>query len=237
MAGPRPPADFVSHDGRFRIRWAVAPDGSFFQARLEDESTGRVLLDLWGGDGFTAAPLRTSGGEIDLAVTGLGVERGNGVVVVDADAGTYLVAAAHGSLRAVTARLDAAGLRWAGAPEPVLRAGPDGAEVSADGRFAVTWVEDSEGHGAIWRHPRVVDTRTGRVLLDLSGDETYGFAGTVVRAAGAVVEVALQNVVGGPSCHLVVDADARTFEIRPLAPAGATYPELRDRLRGLGLAD
>jgi len=232
VTAPRPPADFLSPGGRFRIRWSVAESEAFFEPRLS--AGDEVLLDLR-GSGFTVSVRRAAGGVIDLYVVGLGDARGQGLLVVDADARTYLATA--GAPAAVTALLDAAGLRCAGEPPVLVRPAGQDAEVTMDGRFALAWSWESEGHGATWRAPRVVDTRGGDVLLDLTGPESYGYTARVVRAAGAVIELWVARLFQGGECTVAIDADARTFALVPLVPPGARHRALRERLGLRGLAD
>lgn len=247
----QPPGDYVSYGGRFRVRWTTGRtrgDTVVFLPRLLDARTGAVLLDLWDeAELVTGSVVRADGPVIRLSLCGFGTAGWQGDLELDADAGTYRTAHRAGSFAPVRARL-AAGFRDAGAIEAATRplpAGPpdpDGFRrtpdvVTVDGRFRVEWHVESEGHGATWDQPKLVDQRTGRVLLDLHGPDAYGFRGEVVRAADPVVELLVAKLFGGGACNVVVDAAAGTFEVRNLRPPGATHDVLRGFLRRRGLRE
>jgi hypothetical protein len=119
VTGPSPyeVPDFVSGDGRFRVRWAASStvgNAWIVQPHLTDTRTGRVLLDLWGAstwdwdgtvEGCTASTvtlaLRRFPGTVSCTV------------VIDADALTCAISdAARGGkgLDPLRERLRAAGL-------------------------------------------------------------------------------------------------------------------------------
>lgn len=248
----RPPPDYLSYGGRFRVRWALrrtGRGGGVFLPRLVDAVTGDVLLDLWEDtELYTGSVVRAEGPVIRLSLAGFGTGTGQGAVEVDLDQRTFRVEERSGSFDTVRARLAAAGFRDAGAIEPVTRPlpapppGPNGFQrhpdvETVDGRFRVEWQVQSEGHGEMWDQPKLVDQRSGDVLLDLHTAEAYGFSGRVVRSAGPVVELLVSALLDGDDCNVVIDADARTFEIRNLRPPGATHRRLRGFLRRAGLAE
>ncbi|HEX8004539.1 MAG TPA: hypothetical protein VF519_17760 [Mycobacteriales bacterium] len=80
------------------------------------------------------------------------------------------------------------------------------------------------------RRPRVVDTQTGRVLLDLW--DTWDWDAKVVRNDRASATLALRR--GGAHVTLELDAEAGTFRLRHVRGRWAART-LRRRLRAAGL--
>ena len=85
------------------------------------------------------------------------------------------------------------------------------------------------------RQPRVTDTRTGAVLLDLWKASTWDFDGDVTESTDSTVTLHVRRWPGSASCTLVVDADARTYALRDVVRERRLAP-LLERLRFAGLA-
>ncbi|HEX8004538.1 MAG TPA: hypothetical protein VF519_17755 [Mycobacteriales bacterium] len=111
------------------------------------------------------------------------------------------------------------------------------AYVSPGGRFRVEWLEHSFVGNTTFAQPKVVDTRDGAVLLDLTGAGSFGWFGWVLGADGAVLELAVRRVQSETGGTVVIDADARTYEIRDAARGGKGLDHVRERLRLGGLAE
>lgn len=80
--------------------------------------------------------------------------------------------------------------------------------------------------------PRVVDTQTRRVLLDLW--DTWDWDARVVSNDGAVVTLAMRRYPGTASAVLTIDADAGTYRLAAVRGRWRIRP-LRARLRKAGL--
>ncbi len=81
--------------------------------------------------------------------------------------------------------------------------------------------------------PRVVDTATGTVLLDLW--DTWDWDARVVSNDGGTVTLALRRYPGTTSAVLTIDADARTYRLGAVRGRLHVLP-LRSRLRAAGLS-
>lgn len=106
---------------------------------------------------------------------------------------------------------------------------------SPDGRFLVEWEDHSSVGNSTFVQPRVTDTRTGDVLLDLWGETSFGYFGWVVGTEGPVIEVAVRRVQRTVGCTVVIDADARTYALRDLVRNGKGLDLVRERLGLAGL--
>lgn len=111
------------------------------------------------------------------------------------------------------------------------------AYVSPGGRFVVEMTEHSFVGNSTFAQPRVTDTATGDVLLDLTVAATYGWFGWVLRCEEPVIEIAVRRVQSSTGCTVVIDADARTYVIRDAARAGKGLEPLRERLAFGGLTE
>ena len=80
--------------------------------------------------------------------------------------------------------------------------------------------------------PRVTDTQSGRVLLDLW--DTWEWDAYVVRNDGGLVTLRLRSYPGTVEGGLTIDADAGTYAIRPRHRWWA-FRAVRQRLRAAGL--
>jgi hypothetical protein len=105
---------------------------------------------------------------------------------------------------------------------------------SPDGRFVVSWQEHSFVGSSTFVQPRVTDTTTGEVLLDLWPASTYGFFGWVVSSEGPVIELAVRRVMENVGATVVIDADARTYAPRDVIRIGEGLAGERERLRAGG---
>lgn len=106
---------------------------------------------------------------------------------------------------------------------------------SPGGRFVVEWQDHSFVGNSTFVQPRVTDTRTGDVLLDLWGAGSFGWFGWVVDAPEPVIELGLRRVQSETGCTVVIDADARTYALRDVLRAGKGLDHVRERLRLGGL--
>lgn len=111
------------------------------------------------------------------------------------------------------------------------------AYVSPGGRFRVEWTEHSFVGSSTFVQPCVLDTSDGAVLLDLTGAGSFGWFAFVTGASGATLELAVRRVMSGSGCTVVIDADARTYEIRDAARGGKGLRHVRERLRFGGLEE
>jgi hypothetical protein len=107
--------------------------------------------------------------------------------------------------------------------------------VSPDGRFRVRWADQPTRGNLSIVQPRVVDERTGDVLLDGWRAATWDWDGRVTAATASTIELAMRKFPGRVHCDLVIDADARTYEIRNASRGGKGLDELREGLRFGGL--
>lgn len=80
--------------------------------------------------------------------------------------------------------------------------------------------------------PRVTDTQTGRVLLDLW--DTWEWDAKVLRNDRATVVLALRRHPGRTHAQLEIDAEAGTYRLTHVRGRWALRP-LRARLRAAGL--
>jgi len=81
--------------------------------------------------------------------------------------------------------------------------------------------------------PRVVDTQTGRVLLDLW--DTWDWDAKVLRNERAVVLLAMRRHPGTASANLEIDADAGTYRLTHVRGRWSVRA-LRARLKAAGLS-
>jgi hypothetical protein len=81
--------------------------------------------------------------------------------------------------------------------------------------------------------PRVVDTSTGRVLLDLW--DTWDWDARVVSNERATVTLALRRHPGTANAVLTIDAEAGTYRLAAVRGRWQMR-ELRSRLRKAGLS-
>ena len=80
--------------------------------------------------------------------------------------------------------------------------------------------------------PRVVDTQSGRVLLDLW--DTWDWDARVLRNDRATVLLAVRRHPGKARASLEIDAEAGTYRLTHVARRWALRP-LRSRLKAAGL--
>lgn len=80
--------------------------------------------------------------------------------------------------------------------------------------------------------PRVVDTQTGRVLLDLW--DTWDWDAKVLRNDRASVTLAMRRYPGTARATLEIDAEAGTYVLSHVAGRWSMR-ELRSRLKAAGL--
>ena len=90
----------------------------------------------------------------------------------------------------------------------------------------------SAGRDAPVDRPRVVDTQTGRVLLDLW--DTWDWNATVISNERGSVSLALRRTPGTARATLDIDADAGTYRLSDVSGRWALRP-LRARLKAAGL--
>ena len=107
---------------------------------------------------------------------------------------------------------------------------------SPDGRFLVEWSMHSFVGNSTFVAPRVTDTATGDVLLDLWGAGSFGWFAWVVGAEGPVLSLGVGRVMSDSGCTVVIDADARTYALRDAKRAGKGLDHVRERLAIGGLA-
>ena len=81
--------------------------------------------------------------------------------------------------------------------------------------------------------PRVTDTQTGRVLLDLW--DTWDWDARVLRNERAVVVLALRRYPGTAGVTVEIDAGAGTYRLTHVRGRWAVRP-LRARLKAAGLS-
>jgi len=111
------------------------------------------------------------------------------------------------------------------------------AYVSPGGRFRVEWDEHSFVGNTTFVQPCVTDTATGEVVFDLTGAGSFGWFGWVLGAEGARLELGIGRVQSGSGCTLVIDADARAYEIVEPNREGKGLDHVRERLRAGGLVE
>jgi len=90
----------------------------------------------------------------------------------------------------------------------------------------------SDAPGEPVDRPRVVDTQSGRVLLDLW--DTWDWDARVLRNDRATVLLAVRRHPGKARASLEIDAEAGTYRLTHVVGRWAMRP-LRSRLRAAGL--